>query len=84
MSNVGNTDLNISVRGFGGTNESIGQNLSMMCEFGNISIGAQRYEFGTDKIGTTNFNTMINLTNKTINITNSTLPQKIEDKFSVS
>src|SRR3989338_10056501 len=38
--NIGNIPINVSVRGFGGDNETIGQNVSMICEAGtNITFG---------------------------------------------
>ena len=39
ITNTGNLPFNISIRGFGGGNESVGQNLSMLCDYGNISFG---------------------------------------------
>lgn len=78
VSNVGNVDINFTLRGYGGTNESIGQNVTMICAFGNITFDYQRYEFGTEKIGTTDFEHMYNLTNQTM-LTNWKLQQKIED-----
>ncbi len=43
ISNFGNVPLNISVRGWGGQNESLYANLSMICEYGNISIDYERF-----------------------------------------
>jgi len=58
ITNFGNVPINISVRGWGGDNESLYQNLSMVCEFGNISVDMERYNLTS---GLTWAN-MINLT----------------------
>src|SRR3989344_714342 len=63
VTNGGNINLNISLRGFGGTDDIIGQNVTMICEFGNITIGNQRYYVGSSGIP---FADMITLTNKTV------------------
>lgn len=78
VTNVGNMDLNISLRGYGGLNETLGQNWSMLCVLGNISVGSQRYAFGTDNINETDFDSMDILRNVT-DITNFTLPQRIDE-----
>jgi len=56
VTNFGNTPLNISVRGWGGDNETLYANLSMVCEFGNISIDMERYNItnGSAWAGMTN------------------------------
>ena len=73
----GNIPINVTVRGFGGDNESIGQNLSMICEAGtNITFGNQRFSPGNNN---TAFADMYNLTNQTIQITNLTIPQRTTD-----
>lgn len=65
VTNVGNRDFNLSLRSYGGTHPALyNDNVTMICDYGNISFGYQRYEYG-DKIGSTNFNTMINVTNQT-------------------
>jgi hypothetical protein len=78
VTNGGNTGFNLSLRGYGGTNESIGQNLSMICDFGNITIGYQRYALGSEFLGATSYNSMTILRNTT-NITGFTLPQRTDD-----
>lgn len=83
ITNVGNVKNNFTVRGYGGTNESVGINYTMICDFGNITFDYQKYEFGTDKIGTTVFSEMYNLTNQTI-LTEWTIPAKKEDDYSGS
>jgi len=76
VTNGGNIPINITVRGFGGSNESIGQNLSMVCETGtNITFGNQRFYPGNN----TAFGDMYNLTNKTRQIFNLTVPQRTTD-----
>ncbi|MBR9705774.1 hypothetical protein GOV14_01945 [Candidatus Pacearchaeota archaeon] len=75
ITNLGNIDFNLTLRGFGGDNESIGQNVSMLCEDGNITFdGYHRYYVGYNLT----FPNMINLTNRTID-TNFTLPQRTND-----
>lgn len=76
VTNVGNINLNLSLRGYGGTNETIGENLTMMCDFGNISIGQQRYSLGLDS--ETPFAGMNFLRNQTT-ISNLTFPAKVND-----
>ncbi len=81
VTNVGNVDINLTLRGFGGDNDSLdypGNNLTMMCDYGNISIGNQRYKLGTEFIGLTGFNNMTILQNQTQR-TNLTLRQREND-----
>ena len=80
ITNGGNINLNLSLRGFGGTNDSLddaGNNLTMMCDYGNISIGYQRYALGSDNSGIA-FNDMTILGNQTRR-TNMSLPARIND-----
>ncbi len=71
--NGGNIPINVTVRGFGGDNESIGENLSMICEAGsNITFGNQRFYPGNNTV----FGDMYNLTNQTRQIFNLTLPKR--------
>jgi hypothetical protein len=42
VTNYGNMDINVSVRGYGGTNPSL-TTLAMVCTVGNISISNERY-----------------------------------------
>lgn len=76
VTNGGNIPINVTVRGFGGDNESIGQNLSMICEAGsNITFDNQRFYPGNN----TAFGDMYNLTNQTRQIFNLTIPQRTTD-----
>lgn len=76
VTNTGNIPINITVRGFGGDDESIGQNVTMICESGtNITFGNQRYYSGNN----TAFADMVNLTNQTTMLTNVTIPQRTTD-----
>lgn len=80
ITNAGNINLNLSLRGYGGTNDSVDSpfnNMTMTCEFGNISIGNQRYALGTENSGIA-FADMRHLTNIT-KITNFTLPARLDD-----
>lgn len=80
VTNVGNIPLNLTLRGYGGTNESVGMNNTMLCELGNISFGHQRYAFGTDQVGSTSFATMINLSNQTVQ-TGFNLAHRTNDSY---
>lgn len=78
ITNFGNVGLNLTLRGYGGINESSGINYTMVCSYGNISWGHQRYHVGSEYIENTDFDTMINLTNSTV-LTNLSLPQRLND-----
>jgi D-mannonate dehydratase len=43
ITNFGNMNINVSVYGYGGTDFTQGENLSMICQYGNISINWERY-----------------------------------------
>lgn len=74
ITNGGNVPINVTARGFGGDNESIGENLSMICEAGsNITFGNQRFYPGNNTV----FEDMYNLTNQTRQIFNLTIPKRI-------
>ncbi len=77
--NVGNLNLNLTLRGYGGTvndsEEYYGNNYTMVCDFGNISIGNQRYWLGESGAA---FDSMRILTNTSAK-TNFTLFQRTDD-----
>ena len=76
VTNGGNVPINVTVRGFGGDNESIGENYTMLCGFGaNITFGNQRYYPNNN----TAFSQMYNLTNQTVQMINVTIPQRQND-----
>lgn len=76
ITNIGNVPINVSVRGFGGINETTGQNISMICEDGdNITFNFQRYALSD----TTAFANMWNLSNQSRQIINMSLPKRTED-----
>lgn len=78
ITNSGNIPINITVRGWGGDNESesIGQNVTMICEAGtNITFDNHRFYPGNN----TAFADMYNLTNRTRQIFNLTIPQRTTD-----
>jgi len=81
VTNVGNININLSLRGYGGENETAphAKNYTMICQYGNISWDNQRYLFGTENTGATTFASMFNLTNQTRIVNNSMLPQRIDD-----
>jgi len=73
VSNVGNVPINITVRGYGGTNETEGINVTMICETGaNITFGNQRYS----TVNSTAFDDMRNLTNQTTMVPALTIPTR--------
>ena len=76
ITNGGNIPINVTVRGFGGGDETVGQNVSMICESGtNITFGNQRF-FPGNNIA---YADMFNLTNQSIQIFNLTIPQRTVD-----
>ncbi len=75
ISNFGNVPINVSLRGYGGTDPSNQNNVSMVCEIGNITSGNERYA----PISGVDYNNMINLTNITTMISNLTLPVRTDD-----
>jgi hypothetical protein len=75
VTNIGNIPINITVRGYGGTNESIGQNVTMICgdnSAANITFDYQRFALED----TVSFDDMTNLTNQTALIQNLTIPKR--------
>ena len=77
ITNGGNIPINVTLRGYGGDNESIGQNVTMICESGtNITFGNQRFYPGNNLA----FGEMYNLTNQTRQIFNLTIPQRTNDR----
>jgi hypothetical protein len=76
VTNTGNIPLNVTVRGYGGDNESVGENLTMICESGaNITFGNERYYHGNN----TPFSQMFNLTNQTRPFVNLTIPKRTNE-----
>jgi hypothetical protein len=43
ITNLGNVPINVSVYGYGGENETTGENLSMVCKINNISVQFQKF-----------------------------------------
>lgn len=79
ITNFGNIPINVTVRGFGGDNETIGENLSMICDSAANSLA--NITFGNMKFDTKNetaFDSMVNITNQTRKI-NVTIPQRLTD-----
>jgi len=78
ITNFGNEDINISVRGYGGTNDTKRNNptnSSFICELGNMHLGQERYAVSTG----VDWTVMTNLTNTSTLIQNFTLPQRTND-----
>jgi hypothetical protein len=86
LSNFGNININISVDGWGGDNETEGQNLSMICHrstdgrnLANISIGHEKYSLNPN----TALSNMTNLSSTQTFIINLTLRQRLNDSTQV-
>ena len=76
ITNVGNVPMNVSVRGYGGTNETLGENVTMICEAGaNITFGNHRYSLED----TVAYADMYNLTNQTIQVPDLTIAERQDD-----
>ncbi len=78
ITNIGNIPMNVTVRGYGGDDEEIGSNVSMICDTGsttNITTGYHRFSI----TNVTTFGSMFNLTNQTRQIINLTIPQRTAD-----
>ena len=76
ITNYGNIPINISVRGWGGDNVSIDNvgNFSMLCQYGNISVGWEKWSMDVN----TGYNDMANLTGPSAPM-NFTLPVRVPD-----
>ena len=72
LTNYGNVPINVTLSGYGAAE---GDNLSMDCVIGNISIGHERYSIDYNK----NFDEMNELTNTSAFIGNFTLAQRTDD-----
>ncbi|MFH1642213.1 MAG: hypothetical protein ABIC04_04900 [Nanoarchaeota archaeon] len=72
ITNLGNMDINISLKGFG---DREGDNLSMVCSKGNISIGYEKYSasYGEPYVN------MVKLNSTLQQIANFSLPQRTND-----
>jgi len=81
ITNVGNVPLNITVRGYGGNNETLGQNVTMVCDpsvaLANISFDSQRFHYYNN----TPFADMYNLTNQTKQIAGLTIPKRTNNTW---
>jgi len=77
ITNFGNVPINISVRGWGGTESysAAYNDTSMICETGNISIYYERYAINTSIA----YENMTNLTNTSTGIPNFDLPTRTND-----
>lgn len=75
LSNYGNVQINISLRGYGGTDPDNQNNLSMICDGGSISNTYERYSV----ISGTAFDSMYNISNETVQIPNFNLPVRTND-----
>jgi hypothetical protein len=83
LTNFGNININVSVEGWGGDNETQGENLSMICRrpdgnnIANITVGFEKYSVNP----WTNYTDMLNLSSQETQIQNFTLPQRLNDTY---
>ena len=73
LTNLGNRPINISVYGYG--NESNPLNYSMICEYGQIPAGYERYSVNVSA----DYDSMIQLSNESVGIQDFKLPQRVND-----
>jgi hypothetical protein len=77
VTNVGNVPINITVRGYGGDNETIGQNVSMICDSSAGALANITFDYmRLDTINSTDYADMINITNQTKQIADLTIPKR--------
>jgi hypothetical protein len=75
VTNVGNINMNLTLRGFGGENGSVtNDSYAMICDFGNITFDNHRYVVGSN----TSFDNMKNLSNSSQD-SGFTFLQRIDD-----
>jgi len=77
VTNFGNVPINVSLRGWGGTNETYpgATNYTMLCGINNITYGYHRYSTNS----TETFANMFNITNTSTGIPNFDLPSREND-----
>ena len=77
VTNLGNVPINISLRAFGGTNESEidAGNYSMICAYGNITTGYQRYSINSSVA----YSAMDNVTNTSTEVQVFKVPVRTDD-----
>ncbi|MFH1849930.1 MAG: hypothetical protein ABH879_07160 [archaeon] len=76
ITNLGNTHINVSVRGYGGTGTEVaGENRSMICAFNDIPVGMQRYSLENN----TQYESMTNVSNSNAVFYPFTLWQRINN-----
>lgn len=78
VTNIGNIPINVTIRGYGGANESTGINFSMLCDEGaNITFEQTRFTLYNDTL----FADMYNLSNQTTQIINYTIPKRTNNTY---
>ncbi len=75
ITNYGNLPMNLTVYGYGGSDPVAGDNLSMICAIGNITLTNERYH----PINGTPFNNMFNLSNTSTSIDGFNLAVRTND-----
>lgn len=77
VSNYGNVDINISIRGWGGTQAYSADynSTAMICDTGNITHEFERYSVHIDDT----FGNMTNITNTSVSVPNFNLPIRTND-----
>ncbi len=75
ITNFGNMNINISIYGYGGTDEVIGTGLAMICDIRNISLPNERYGLTQ----ATAYDVMTSVTGSYAPIAGLTIPQQTND-----
>jgi hypothetical protein len=78
ITNFGNMNINVSIYGFGGENETTGANFAMLCDIRNITLPNERYS-----LSSTGYDTMTPVTNTYAPIPGLTIPQQVDDNQQV-
>jgi hypothetical protein len=75
ITNFGNMNINVSLYGYGGENQSLYSSLAMICQIGNLSLSTERWSLNSSLA----WSNMAQITGTDTLIQNFTLPQRIDD-----
>jgi len=75
VTNFGNMNINVSVYGYGGDNQTLGANYAMLCEVRNLTLANERYSINP----ATAYGAMTPITGSRVHITGLLVPQQIDD-----
>ena len=81
VTNWGNVPINVSIRGWGGSSENVTNagNFDMLCDYGNISHGYERYSGNN-----ISWDDMFNVSNTSIQLPHFWLPVRANDDFNTN